>query len=502
MPTIGQQKVDTLTITAVFIAVAATAALSLAWPVLMPWSFLGLGAAALFFYWVSRWEISLWAWVWVLSYGLLNWPNWRIEVTGFFNMTVPRFIFVAAVLAFLLHFMLRRRPVRFDRGLLWAMLFLTAYCAVSATLTGWVAQTPEVRAAPYFRFLSAMLFPFIMFFLVYNSTRNERQIHWALLLLSIYGWYAIYIGYLQYTAIIGFGQARSLIWPACINDSTVGIHFDRARGAFGAAGPQSVLLVVLFYADLLLIRKIRGLYRAALIVQAALIPPAIFFTGIRAAYLAFALCGIVWCLWASRRRFGGVKLALASLAVLVAAVMLWGNLTQTKRQTGGVAQREPIVARYILLKQTWEMVKQRPLTGVGFGHFVDAQQAIRRDPSRLVGLSTGVLVEHNLFLNMVAETGIIGLAGSLLVFWLVYRQSVQLYRKLPEGVTGILSREFVVLFWIVLVNYLTTAMFRDTLWAIFSNGMFWSLAGLVAGYNRLLEPHAANSLADASAVPG
>jgi hypothetical protein len=52
-----------------------------------------------------------------------------------------------------------------------------------------------------------------------------------------------------------------------------------------------------------------------------------------------------------------------------------------------------------------------------------------------------------------------------------------------------LSREFVVLFWVAMGNYLCSAMFRDTLWDVFANASFWALAGLIAGYNRLLEPH-------------
>jgi hypothetical protein len=39
-----------------------------------------------------------------------------------------------------------------------------------------------------------------------------------------------------------------------------------------------------------------------------------------------------------------------------------------------------------------------------------------------------------------------------------------------------------------MVNYLTDATFRDPLWDNFNNGFFWAFAGLVAGYNRLLEP--------------
>ena len=142
-----------------------------------------------------------------------------------------------------------------------------------------------------------------------------------------------------------------------------------------------------------------------------------------------------------------------------------------------------------MLFQTWEVFQSQPIVGAGFGHFVDAQQRLKRDPASLIGMSTGVVVQHNLLLNMAAETGAIGVIGVLLVAWLLYRQSTQLHRKLPPGATGDLSRDFVVLFWVAMINYGATAMFRDTFWDVFANGLFWSLAGLVVAYNRLLEPH-------------
>ncbi len=459
-------------------------------PPLMPWAFVAVFAAIIVFYWTLRWEVTVLAWIWVLSSGLLEWPEWKIEVPNFFNLNVPRFLFIITVFAFILHFMFRRSRVRFDRGIFLAMLLLMGYCAASATATGWLASTYVVRTAPYFLFITSMVFPFIIFFLVYNATRSEKQIRWALIILTVYGWYALYIGYLQYIALTLSPGARMFIWPAYINnpDPNIGIHFDRARGAFLAAGPQGLLLVALFYIDLFLIRKIHGPYKAALIIQAILIPPAIFFTGIRASFVAFALCGIIWCVYASQGRLGKLKLALILLLVLIGIIGTWSDLTSQDRMKGGVAQMGPVYSRYELAIQTWEMFKKSPVFGVGFGHFVDVRQSMPGDPMLPLGLSHVVLVEHNLFLNMVAETGILGLTILVLVFVLVFRQSKQLYRKLPETAEGDLCRDFVVLFWVIMANFLATSMFRNTQWGEFANGMFWAMAGLVVGYNRMLEP--------------
>ncbi len=492
--------------------VLAAVAAAIAYPAAMPWFFLALAGAAVLLYWSVRWEITLWAWIWVLSYGLLDWPQWRLESAVFFTMTVPRFIFLVAMLAFGLYFLLHKASLRYDRAVLWVMLAFLVYCAVSATVTGWVAATMPypARGAPYFRFLGPVLFPFLIFFCVYNCTRDEKQSSRLLILLSVYGWYALYIGYLQYAAIRGFEGARTFIWPAYINDPNLplGHHFDRARGAFNASNPQANLLLLLFYADLFLIRRIRGPYRTALIIQAVLIPPAIFFTGLRAAYLSFALCGIVWCIWGCKGRLGKTKLAIASLAVLLAVAMLWENIARrgvapsvggapgriehlrTERATGGVAQTGPIISRMVLLAKTWEMVVRYPLAGVGFGHFAEADKTIDRDPSSLAarsGAVTPISTPANLFAVIAAETGIMGLSLLVAIFILIYRQSLHLYRRLPPSRETLLSKDFVVVFWIAMVVYLVDATFVDTLWDIPSNGLFWALAGLMVGYNRLTE---------------
>ena len=489
MLSIGQQKVDLLGLCIVAGLLIAVTAVSVYLPQLTPWSYLALAAGAVLVYWSIRWEIQLWAWLWVLSYGIVDRGLWRLELAGFFNLTIPRLIFLAGLAGFFLYVLAGRCRLRFDRSLMWAMAALIGYCAVSASLAGWKASTPQVESAPYYRFMVALAFPFLVFLMVYNSTNRPKQIRIGLLMISIYGWYALYLSYLQYAAVRGWDGARAFIWPGYINDPNYGIHFERARGAFNAAGPQAMFLVVLFFTSLFLFRKVGGLYKAALLIQVILTPPAIFFAGIRASFVAFGLCGILWCLLGSRDRFGSIKLAMAALVLVVGTATFWTNLSGTDRATGGVAQRGPIQSRKILLYQSWEVFQNSPITGAGFGHFVDAQQQLERDPSSLVGLSTGVVVQHNLLLNMAAETGAIGLIGVLIVALLLYRQSHQLYRKIPIGASGDLSREFVVLFWIVLINYATTAMFRDTFWDVFANGLLWSFAGLVVAYNQMLEPH-------------
>ncbi|HOF17851.1 MAG TPA: O-antigen ligase family protein, partial [Phycisphaerae bacterium] len=497
MLAIGQQKLDVLSLCALAVVVVAATVLSLVVPALMPWSFLALAGAGVLLYWSLRWEITLWTWVWILSYGLLDRPLWYGVMEGFFNLTIPRLIFAAAVVGFALFFLVRGKRLHFDRPILWAILALVAYVAVNASVAGW--KTQIALQMPYYRFLVAMLFPFLMFFLVYNSVDREKQIAWALIPLSLYGWYALYIAYLQYAAIVGFPSARQFIWPDYINQPTwgsdnFGIHFDRARGAYTMVYPQAILLTLLFYADLLLIRKVRGGYRAALMVQAVLIPPAIFFTGLRAAYLAFLLCGVVWCLWGARGRLGKSKLALSALALGLAVIFFWSAVSSRERKVGGVGQVPEALARVTLARQALEVAAQNPLFGVGFGHFADVQANLQYGEGGTTEQAFATsLSQHNLLLVMLADTGVVGLALTLAVFYLVFRESRQLYRRISPDAPGLLCRPLVVLWWVMMVNYLTNAMFADPFWDIPSTALFWSLGAMIVAYNRLLKRQGAET---------
>ncbi len=506
-------KTGSITLVFVLTVILAITIVSIAFPTIIPWAFPLLAVFAVLVYWSVKWDLTLLPFIWVLSYGLLDWPQWRWESTSFFNMTVPRFIFISVIMVFAMHFLFRRESLRWDK-VFWVILALLLYCAVSATRTGWVidGEQPPARGAPYFRFLGAVLFPILMCFCIYNTTRKEDQIRRVLILLSIYGWYALYIGYLQYAAIMGMQGARALIWPDYINNPLLpfGHHFDRARGAFYTANPQANLLIILFFADLYLIRKIRGWYRAALVVQIILIPPAIFFTGLRAAYLGFVLCAVVWCLWGCKERLGKTKLAIVFLAMGLGVLMFWGNLTRrpappagpaavvpTYRATGGVAQVGPIISRLVLLARTGDLVRIHPFTGVGFGHFIEADKQVERDPASLSSLYTAITpisTPANLFLVFLAETGLIGLGLIVAVYILIFRRSIGLYRRLPEATDrSLLAKDFIVLFWIVMVVYLNDAMFVDPLWDVPSNGLFWALVGLMLGYYRLVAVRSSES---------
>lgn len=489
MPSIGQQKIEPIPLVVMAALVAAVTVVAILAPATMPWGFAALAGGLMLVYWVARWDVLILTWIWVGSYGVLDWGDAvKIPIAGFFTLNPCRIIFLVAIVGYFLYFVFHRGGFRVDRKVFWFALAFVLYLGVNAHLAGWTSSVKDYSSAPYYRYIGGILLPFTMLFLAYNVIRSEKQAMWPFLLASVYGWYALYLGYLQYAWTGGAEWARYLIWPSHLTDSDFGIHSERGRGAFQAAGAQALFLVTLFFMNLYSIRRLKGRYRPILMLQTVMIPPAIFFTGIRAGYVAFLLCGFFWCLMGARYRAGRLKLAVVTVILLIGVLAFWESLSGTDRRSGGVAQMSPVRSRQILAAQSWETFKTHPITGVGFGHWIDHQVQMERDPAEMAGMPLGMLTQHNVFLMLLTETGIVGLIGFICVLVGVLVNTVQLYRRLPSTAQGWLSREYVVVFWIIMLNYLVSGMFRDVIWEIAGSSLLWSMAGLLLGFHGQLEP--------------
>ncbi|MBC8720083.1 polymerase [Paraburkholderia sp. 31.1] len=116
-----------------------------------------------------------------------------------------------------------------------------------------------------------------------------------------------------------------------------------------------------------------------------------------------------------------VPIALAVLFFVVNALIRWANVRYHLELGQSAAERfqdaGQIAPRLALLKYGWTMFKQHPLLGVGWGEFPSHQ-------FELVKQLGGVEIannSHDIFVDLLAKTGLIGLAIVLvgLVAWLV-----------------------------------------------------------------------------------
>jgi putative inorganic carbon (hco3(-)) transporter len=206
---------------------------------------------------------------------------------------------------------------------------------------------------------------------------------------------------------------------------------------------------------------------------------AMLFTYSRGAMLAFAvmLCLLPFVVPARRRLFAGALIVIALFLVLVPTD--FGRRLATVEGTfggrSGVERDSSMEKRKLLAAAALQMVADRPLRGVGAGNFSEHYPHYARS----IGSSSPQYDEpgttqypHSLYLEIGAETGLIGLAAFALALLVAFRtasRSTRLLRVESMSAEALLVSSFA----LALTGYLVAALFlhgayQRYLWLIFA----------------------------------
>lgn len=418
--------------------------------------------------------------VWFFTAGCLHDQFYRLIVTGFFNLTVPRVLIVLLVAVFAIMFAVGRLRFRWAWPTSALLLILLAYFTVSAAIAGF--ETKAVTASVHYRLIQGYWFPVIMFFLMLQAVRTDADIPRVLTFFMLFGLY------LTFTCWMEHFKVWSLVWPEFISDPEKGIHWGRARGPFLGSPTLGVVMIYIFFNNLVLARTNGPLFSFFCRCAAVAALPVIFWTQTRSVWLAMLLASLLWII-ASRR--GITRTALVSLilaAGIGAAAYNWSNITSKRREAGGVAVVEPIYVRLGLALITWEMFKDRPIVGVGFGHFRDYTTKYSWDPSSPFYAFASSMPMHSNFLSILAECGLVGLILYVWILVAFLRVSLRVYRRLPAFGSELIGRDLIVLYWILYVDYFVTIMFVETTLGPFDNSLFFGLTGMIYALDHMLGP--------------
>lgn len=443
---------------------------------LLAWA--ALGAIVIFVWYCVQGDLLVAIMLWLVTVIALHEEFWRKSVPLFFAITIPRMgivVLMALLIAMLVLGRVRWRQAWPASGFL---LGLAAYFSLSAFVSGF--ETRSVVSVHY-RLIGGYLFPFAVFALMLHAFHRERDFK----RLAVF--FAVLSAYLTFTGWCEQFDIQALIFPRFINDPSVGIHWGRVRGPFVMSAAMGLALTYCFFSNLVLARNVvRG--RWILYALNTLMLPVIFWTKTRSVWLSWLVCMLIWALYARRRTTRVVSVSLLLASALLVAVINMDNFLSPDRSRGGLTDTEPLLLRIGLAQMTWEMVKEHPLLGVGFGHFRDHAPEFARDPSSPYYAFGSSALEHNNLLSIVAETGIVGLVLYVLLAVYLIRFSVRLYRKLPPDSPGFISRDAVVLYWILAAAYFVDGTFRETSDNPFANSLFFGLSAVPAALNVLLSP--------------
>jgi len=154
---------------------------------------------------------------------------------------------------------------------------------------------------------------------------------------------------------------------------------------------------------------------------------AVILSGSRGATLSVAVsCALAAFLFVRQKRLRIV--AIFGLIILlpvftVVAAILSPRLTQ-------IDQQESVGARYLIWAEAWGMFVEHPVTGIGMGNFREtyAPEEIQEDP--------GKVDVHNLYLQFLTETGVVGFAAFLVLVSYILRRNFRNLRVFPRDSIG------------------------------------------------------------------
>lgn len=300
---------------------------------------------------------------------------------------------------------------------------LIGVCTLSLLTT----SVPSLTVLELVRMLKA----FLLMIFVMNMVRDREDVWLVVQCLVAVVFLEGAIGLAQWLmgGTIGlrmFGEVNSLYQDAL----TEGQELTRVSGTFAHPMPfANVLgfLLPLVFSISLIGRTAgsRWLSTVAFLIGLA----ALLATFSRAAIMTTALSvvGVVILSW--RRRLGSPEQWKHLVALFFVVVLSAIPLLPKVVDRFWYADPGSVGVRFDLQESSWLMLQGNWLFGIGLNTYAE-RLALIGDPYGIAEhMPEGQGVEHNLYLLLLVETGVLGCAMHLLVFSIVFRQAWQCYRS-------------------------------------------------------------------------
>lgn len=379
---------------------------------------------------------------------------WHAHV-GPLPLTLDRLVIVGLLAAFVVQWRLGQLAPRPLTGCDWLLAALLTLLAASAIVAGPPGVTVS-DSSPWGRLVTAFVLPALLYAIVRRAPFSHR--HWTALL----GCFVAFGAYLAITAMMEVAGQWALVFPRYISDPNLGIHFGRARGPGLNAASLGLYLTACGCCAWILLDEVRRHWQQlALLLIIPLLSLGVFATYTRSTWLGLAASSFVIAAFQIPRRWRLPLLATAGFAGLLAVGISWSQLIGLEREGTAAEAEHSVDQRESFAYVSWQIFKEHPMLGVGFGRFYDRKLPYLSDRSQPIELeSIRPLHHHNTLLGLLTETGLVGMAAfvALLAGWArhAWRLATQRDANSPRWV-----RAHGVLMLALMANYLCTAVFHD-----------------------------------------
>jgi O-antigen ligase len=335
-----------------------------------------------------------------------------------------------------------------------ATMLLIAFLAWALLSAIW-ADDPGAALADITRYAPN----FFLLLIVFTAVRSRGQAAWV-------------IGGLIAAAVVA--AAFGLVVPPDPSEDPT--RLEGAAGNANVTAAVSIAGMALALGGALALRG-KGLARIALVAAAAICLAAALLTGSRSGVITLAAVLLAAILVGGRWRGGALGAGVVVAAAAAAFVAFYAppevreRITQT---TPGQVQEE---GRVTLWQVGWRMVEDEPLRGIGVGNFAGSAIDYVQEPGLLTRTDQVIddpKVAHNIYLHILAELGVIGLAlfGAILGFCVgcAYRAAVR-FRAVGDRAMEVISRAVVIAMLAILVSdFFASEQFSKLLWILLGLG--------------------------------
>jgi O-antigen ligase len=415
---------------------------------------------------------------------------WHAKL-GPLTLTLDRMLLVGVIGAFIVQWWTSRIESKPLAGCDWMLAALLGMLTLSALVSG----TPEVVApdggSSLWRLMMSFVVPAGLYWIARQAPLPQREWKGWLVAMSLLG------VYLAATACAEITHQWWLVFPHYISDPTLGIHFGRARGPDLNSASLGIYLVVCLWAAWIVRPYVGRAWQLALMAAMPLMVLGVFFTYTRSTWIGLLASGAVVGSMQVPRQLRWPAFAMAVLFGGVFVTATWSNVVDLEREGSGQESHHSIDQRKSFTYVSWQMFKDNPVFGVGFGRFYDRKLPYLSDRSQGFELdSLRPLHHHNTLLSVLTETGLVGLAAfiALLVAWVRMAWSLAKDANVPSWARG-----QGVLMLAAMATYLSSAVFHDLTLLPQQHWLLFMLAGLTLNL-RLSRKLAAHTAAEQSTV--
>lgn len=389
----------------------------------------------------------------------------------FIRFTPDRIVFFLIIVVFVTKRLLRNDYKKPIDKLETCMIIFTIICTIS-----YLIAKPDLGLEKH-RNLTTLLnltyIPFITYFIVRRIpvSKEGRDLFLKTILL---------IGcYLSLTAIFEHFKINALVWPKYILDPNVGLQFGRSRGPFVETAEMGRALNIALLTTFLILTNTDKTKKIILYIFSFFLIVGIYFTYTRGPWIGvgLALTALIF----SRTELR--KVALIALCITFLGIASgYGSKLSIHGKSLFSRRKNTIENRYVAMGIAKEMAIKNPLFGIGFGKY--DQQWPDYVPDN-AGSSFDFDGNHNTFLGIVAEVGIVGLIPYMILYYFIFKMFIKLYKRWPSTMN--MEKDIILITIAVIITHLFTALLVDTRFNPFTNTVVFLFCAIVSQMNSQRE---------------